>query len=117
MAVIGARTMLDLAIPPGVDGNEIFRLQMQEGMTMQEVLSMAATVIGEANEQIEQRYGGLFVFTSRLFARYSQGDSERTMTPESSEFKDPDGVRAGNIGHMLPIRRYKDATHWSADWL
>lgn len=117
MPVIGPRTVLDLAIPTGIDGAEVFRLQMQEGMTMQEVLSMAATVIGDANQEVQDRYGGLFSFTTRLFARYSQGESSRSMTPESSEFKDPDGVRAGNIGHMLPIKTYKDATHWSADWL
>jgi hypothetical protein len=101
-----------------VDANEVLRFQMQEGMTPQEVIALAATTIGEANEYIMNRYGGFINITERAFARYRSGANGSVgMTPLASEFSVPDGQRTEAIGHMLPLRDYNDAVEWSRNYL
>lgn len=117
MALLGPRSLIDLAIPTGVDASEIMRFEMREGQTAEGVITMAATVIGEANEMAESQYGGLWTRTTRQWVRYRIGDGERTMTPLASEFSDPDGVRSDRIGHMLRLLKYKDAVEWSVEYL
>jgi hypothetical protein len=117
MAILGPRALIDFAIPTGVDGAEIFRFEMQDGMTPQEVIQLAATVMGEANQELAQAYGGLTVITERMWARHRQGEGSRTMTPLASEFDGPDGVRSDKLGHMLPILPFTDATAWSVAYL
>jgi hypothetical protein len=118
MAILGPRSLLDTVFPPGVDANEVLRFQMQEGMTPQEVIALAATTIGEANEYIINRYGGFVNITERQFARYRSGANGSVgMTPLASEFSVPDGKRTEAIGHMLPLRDYNDAVEWSRDYL
>jgi hypothetical protein len=118
MAILGPRALLDSVFPPGVDANEVLRFQMQEGMTPQEIIALAATTIGEANEYIHNRYGGFFALTERAFARYRNGaNGSIGMTPLASEFSLPDGMRTEAIGHMLPLRDYNDAVEWSRRYL
>lgn len=115
--ILGPRSLIDNAMPLGVDADVIMRFKMQEGMTPVEVISMAATTIGEANEYIASTYGGILYFTERLWARYRQGLGERRMTPKGSEFVEEDGRISERIGHMLYVEDYKDATSWSRDYL
>lgn len=115
--ILGPRSLINNAIPTGVDAAAIMRFEMQEGMTPQEVIAMAATVIGEANEYIVSQYGGLFAVTERLWARYRTGNGERRMTPKGSEFAEEDGTISQRVGHMLFLEDYKDATPWSRDYL
>ncbi len=117
MPVLGRRALIDIALPTGVSGNEIARIQMQEGMTAPEVIANAAAVIGVVNEELMTDYGGVISETDRVFARYMQGQSARSMTPLRVEFKDSDKVRSENVGHMLPINDYQDAIGWTPLWL
>jgi hypothetical protein len=111
---LGPRQLIDLALPTGVDATEILRFQMEEGMTPTEVIQMAGTVLGEANEMLLANYGGLMVTTERLFARYRSGSgSARSMTPRKTELVQPDGRRSQKVGHMLPRNDYEDALEWS----
>ena len=115
--ILGPRALIDNALPTGVDASYIMNFEMQEEMTPQEVISMASTVIGEANEYLMNTYGGLVYVTERNHARYSQGGGARRMTPLGSEFVEEDGYISENVGHMLFLNDYKDATPWSRDYL
>jgi hypothetical protein len=114
--VLGPRALMDMAVPPGVDANEIMRFSMEEGMTPQEVIAVAATTIGEANEYVVNRFGGFFTLTERVYSRYRQGGSSG-LTPRAAEFSMPDGRRGEAVGHMLPRWDYTDATEWSRTYL
>ena len=114
--VLGPRSVLDHAIPPGVDAAEIMRFAMQDGMSPQEVIALAAATIGEANQYINQSWGGIYYITEMSYAMYRQG-GKSGMTPKASEFALPDGVRTERIGHMLPLTDYDDATEWSRRYL
>jgi len=117
MATLGPRALMDIAIPTGVDAGEVLRFSMASGATPQEVVQLAATVIGEVNQTIAARYGNLVVFTTSPYARYRQGGTARTMTPDKTEFAQADEVRSDQIGHMLPLKRYQDAVGWSKEYL
>jgi hypothetical protein len=109
--------LLDIAIPDGVDAGEVFRFNLQDGMSAQDVIGRAATLVGAVNESLMTQYGGLLYLTNRLFARYRQGESSRRMTPKKSEFAGADPVRSDLIGHMLPQNDYEDATAWTPLYL
>lgn len=114
---LGPRALIDNALPSSIDATYIMNFEMQEGMNPQEVITMAATVIGEANEFLFNTYGGLIYLTERTHSRYRQGTGERRMTPKGSEFAEEDGRIGEKTGHMLFIEDYKDATAWSRDYL
>lgn len=117
MTILGPRSLMDIAVPLGVDANEVMRFEMQAGVTPVETIQMAATIIGEANESLIQRYGGLLSLTERVWTRVRVGDGTRRMTPLKADFVLPDGARSEKIGHMLPRNDYNDATEWERDYL
>jgi hypothetical protein len=119
MATLGPRALLDHVTPTGVSSDYIYNWERQDGLTAGEVIAMAATEIGEANQRIASRYAGLFYQTRELFAWYESdtGETGIPMTPEHTEFKDPDGDRAADQGHMYRLKRYKDALSWDSDYL
>lgn len=117
MSSLGARALLDIAVPNGVDANALLRFEMQDGMTAEDVIGYAANEIGRINQELLQQYGGLITVTQRPSARYRQGDGDRTMTPRATEFAEPDPVRGDKIGHMLIIDDYHDANAWSNKYL
>lgn len=116
MALLGARALIDLAVPTGVDGAEILRFQMQDGRTAEEVVAEAAAIIGVVNEEVEQTFGGLYYRTETQFGMTTQGGASG-MTPRKSEFKRADGVRTEQIGSMLPLWDYEDGVEWTPLYL
>jgi hypothetical protein len=117
MAIInGPRQLIDTAIPTGVSATYLMRFEMQEGMNAEEVIALAATKIGEANEWLVSTYGGLIFLTEKAYASYGLG-GDPGMTPKGSEYAEEDGQVSEGIGHMLHAEDYKDATAWSADYL
>ena len=117
MAILGPRALMDIALPSGVDASYIMRIQMEDGINAAEVITLAANVIGTANEKVLQMWGGIFFETQSLWARYRASVGSRSMTPLAAEFSQPDGVRGDDAGHMLPREDFKDGTGWSAEWL
>lgn len=117
MALLGARALIDLAIPTGLDAGEILKFELQDGRTAEQLVGEAAAMIGDVNEELNRVYGGLWYITERQWARYAQGDSARSETPVKAEFKRADGVRASMIGHMLPLVDYEDAVEWTPLYL
>lgn len=118
MAILGARQLVDLAVPTGLDGSRIFQFQLlRSNLTPEQVMTQAAATIGAVNEQIASLYGGMTYMSEQMFAYDRQGEATRTMTPLKAEGKKADPVKATNIGHMWPINDYEDALGWSRLYL
>lgn len=115
--VLGPRSLVDIAIPTGVDASEVLRFEMEQGTTAEEVIRSAASIIGDINEELNGLYGGLWTITDQIYARYRNGLGSRTMTPTDAEFSEPDAQRGDQIGHMLPRTDYADKTAWSRSFL
>lgn len=115
--LLGARALIDRAIPTGLDGAEILKFQLRDGRTAEQVIGEAAAMIGDLNEQLNGEFGGLWTITEQQFARYADGQSAASKTPVKTEFKRADGVRSRSIGHMLPLENYEDAVEWTPLYL
>lgn len=117
MAVLGARALINLAIPTGLDGSKILQIQLRDGRTAQQVIAEAAAVVGQVNTDLANLYSGLWYITENFYAIYRQGESSRSETPLKSEFVMADAVRSDTIGHMLPMFDYEDAVAWTPLYL
>ncbi len=117
MPVLGPEHLMLIAIPTGVDAETVMRLSMQNGATGAEIIALATTVIGEENNAIVNKYGGIVNITESVYARYRNGTGTRTMTPTKAEYVQNDPVHAEQIGNMLPYQAFEDAVGWSADYL
>ena len=114
---IGARTLLDNAVPTGIDANYLFERGQEEGISSGDVLQLTASIIGETNTRLEARYGGLLYFTEMDYSLYRQGNGTRGMTQESAEFSRVDGKRSDEVGHMLPRRDFEDVNEFTEQLL
>lgn len=117
MAVLGARALIDLAIPTGIDGSKVLQFQLRDGRSAQQVIAEAAAMIGAVNEELMSGYGGLLYLTENFFSIYRQGKGSRTETPKKAEFVKADAIRSDVIGHMLPLFDYEDAVAWTPLYL
>lgn len=114
---LGARALLDNAVPTGVDTGVLFERGMEEGIATGDILQLAAAMTGGKNEELENRYAGIITFTERDYSRYRQGEAGRSPTPLKSEFAAEDGKRAQKIGHMLPRNDFHDEVHYTKEYL
>jgi hypothetical protein len=117
MPLLGARALIDIAVPTGIDGSEVLRFQLQDGRSAEEVIAESAAILGEVNEELEQRFGGLYFRTEDQYAIATVGQTSRTKTPRKAEFKRADGVRTEQHGNMLPLWDYEDAVEWTPLYL
>ncbi len=117
MAILGARALIDLAIPTGIDGSKVLQILLRDGRSAQQVIAEAAAAIGTVNEELMSMYGGLLYTTENFYSIYRQGEGARTETPKKAEFVMADAVRSDTIGHMLPLYDYEDAVAWTPQYL
>lgn len=118
MALLGVRASVDLVTPTGVDAKKVFEFQvLRDTMTAGELLSDAAAIIGRVNEELFAQYSNVISMTDSMYGITAQGQTTRTMTPEATEWTPADAVRTDEIGHMLPLKKYDDATGWTEDYL
>lgn len=117
MTVLGPRAAIDIAVPTGVDGSEIYRFSRMDGISPQTIIAEAAVAIGVENEALVARYGGLISITPQMHAIYRQGSTTRSETPKRVQFASPDPVRSTEIGHMLPLDGYEDILGWTEETL
>lgn len=117
MSLLGPRALIDLALPTGIDGSKVLQWALRDGMTGPQVIARAASIIGEVNTRVFNKYSGLLYVTQDLFARTRAGSGEKSRTPLRAEFVKPDPIRGQEIGHMLPLKDYYDAVAWSQLYL
>lgn len=117
MAILGPRALLDIAVPTGIDGSKVLSWAMRDGTSGPQVIGRAASIIGEVNQRVFNKYSGMLYVTQEIYARYRQGAGSKTRTPRRPEFAKPDPIRGQEIGHMLPLHDYADAVAWSQLYL
>lgn len=114
---IGTRMLMDNMLPEGVDAGVLMGYALENGITTEEVLALAATRAGETNEMLEREIAGFVVFTERTHSRYRQGEDGRGPTKLKAEFSRADMKRAQKAGHMLPRNDFHDAIDYTKDYL
>jgi hypothetical protein len=117
--ILGPRAAVDAAtLPTGVDGARILAFQLRNGKTTGQIIGEVASGIGLVNQQIANKFGRFVYFTDAPYAYYAGGTGGgRRMTPIKVEFKQADGVRSVDGGHMLPLKDFEDALAWTPLYL
>lgn len=103
--VLGPMTLLNKALPTGVDGTRLAEWMMRDGVTYGQLANQVALALGEANSQLVAKWGWLFSITEELTMEYGQGGAVVPMD-ELTDVDKPVAVHGQTIGHMLPLRYY-----------
>ena len=103
--IIGPQTILNHALPTGVDGARMAKWALRDGITYQQAANDLALAVGDLNQEMVNQYGWLFGITEMDHLEYRDG-STVTMAPEITDIDKVDAIGGGTIGHMLPLRSY-----------
>lgn len=112
MALLGAYALLNNVFPTGVDGALLARLALEEGLTQDAAVAQMASIIGDKNESLRMRYGGMTRETNTRYMTYRAGLGSRSMTQESVEFARNPSKRGVEAGHMLPRKDFDDGVDY-----
>ena len=103
--VIGPQTLLNKALPTGVDGVRVAEWELNDGLTYGELINRVALAVGAFNQQMVTDWGWLFALTEELMMEYEQGGSVAVM-PEITDIDDITSIHGTTIGHMIDFKHY-----------
>lgn len=103
--VIGPQTLLDKALPTGVDGTRVAEWMLRDGVSYGELVNMLALAIGDFNQEMVSTWGWLFSLTEEIMMEYENGGSV-TELPEVTDIDDITTVHGTTIGHMVNFKHY-----------
>lgn len=103
--VLGAMNLLNKALPVGVDGTRLAEWAMKDGVTYGELVNATSLALGDANQQLVNKWGWLFGFTEDLMQEYEDGGSVSPMQ-ELTDIDKPQPLFGSTIGHMIDLRYY-----------
>lgn len=106
--VLGALSILDKALPTGVDGTRLAEWAMRDGMTYGELANQLATSLGAANAELIAKWGWLISLTEELYVEYPNGGSVTPMQ-ELTDQDRPKPRKGSTLGHMIELHAYGDA--------
>jgi hypothetical protein len=103
--VLGPQTLLNLALPSGIDATRLTQWAMRDGVTYGELANQVALALGAFNQEMVNDWGWLFSITEELAMEYEQGGSVSQM-PEITDIDKPEAMHGTTIGHMVDLRAY-----------
>ena len=103
--VLGPQTLLNLALPSGIDATRLTQWAMRDGVTYGELANQVALALGAFNQEMVNDWGWLFSITEELAMEYEQGGSV-TQMPEITDIDKPEAMHGTTIGHMVDLRAY-----------
>jgi hypothetical protein len=106
--VLGPMTVVQHALPAGVDGVKMAQWRMKDGLTFGQFVALVGTAIGGVNLEFVQKYGMLFSLTEEDIQEYPDGAVEVEL-PEITDTDDPDMIHGTTIGHHIDLRVYGGA--------
>lgn len=106
--VLGALSLLDKALPTGVDGTRLAEWSMRDGLTYGELANRLALALADANQEMVNKWGWLFAITEEMYMEYGNGGTVTPM-PELTDVDRPTARKGTTIGHMIELRNYGDA--------
>lgn len=106
--VLGAMSILDKALPTGVDGTRLAEWSMRDGITYGELANTLSLALGAANTDLIAKWGWLISLTEELFMEYPNGGSVTPMQ-ELTDQDRPQPRKGTTLGHMIELHNYGDA--------
>jgi hypothetical protein len=106
--ILGAMTVVQRALPTGVDGTKLAEWQMREGQTFGAFVNQLGAAVGSFNQELARNWGYLFSLTEDLMVEYPDGGSVSELA-EITDQSDRDAVHGSTIGHMIDLKAYGGA--------
>ena len=106
--IVGYRTIMDHALPTGVDGGYLAKWELRDGRSWQDVISTVAMAISAQNQRFLDRWGWLFYVTEEVMVEYPNGGSVNKM-PRVTDVDDITPEHETTIGHMLALYNHGKA--------
>jgi len=113
--ILGLQTIMNSALPTGVDGTRLAKWALRSGMTYEEFARRLATALTDLNQEMVNMWGDLMFLTEEPMFEYPDGGSVTPM-PEITDTDIPDARGATTIGHMIELRAYGDRVGGSKRW-
>lgn len=106
--VLGPNTIIQRALPTGVDGTRVAQWQMRDGTTFAAYANDVALALGAVNQELNQMFGPMISYTEENMMEYADGGSV-TELPEITDVDRIDMVHGQTIGHMIDLKAYGGA--------
>lgn len=106
--ILGPMSVVQRALPTGVDGTKLAEWQMMEGTTFGTFVGQLGAAVGAFNQELAQRWGYLFGLSEDFIVEYPDGGSV-TELGEITDHSDRDPVMGTTIGHMIDLKAYGGA--------
>lgn len=103
--VLGARNILDRALPTGADGARLAQWQLRSGVTFAEFAGRVANALAVYNQSLLTDWGWLMFITEELLMEYPNGGSV-TATPQRTDIDQIDPRHDSTISHMIDLLIY-----------
>jgi len=114
--VIGPQTLLNKALPTGVDGTRVAEWMLADGISFGELVNRVALAVGDFNQEIITDWGWCFGLTEEIMQEYEQGGTVSEM-PEITDVDDITTIHGTTIGHMIDFKHYGRAIGGSKFYL
>jgi hypothetical protein len=114
--IIGPQTLLNKALPTGVDGTRVAEWTLRDGLTYGELINRVALGVGDFNQEMVNDWGWTFGLTEELMMEYEQGGAATEM-PEITDIDDITTIHGETIGHMIDFKHYGRAVASSLFYL
>lgn len=113
MATLGYRTLIDKAPPSLWDLEEMKKVEMADGTTIDDVIRDVTDALNLVNQDLlsDPVYAGLISVQEKVEVKYPVGVTNGFV--ELSEYGRPDPGRGKTTGHSLPFNRRGRSTGWT----
>lgn len=113
MAIIGIADLKASALPANWVLDEMKRLQLQSGATIEEITAELQTVVQETSLEIlrDENYGGMIAVQDSIEVEYHIGDDGDI--EEMTEHGIPATSTSDTTGHSIPLKPYGHGLGWT----
>jgi hypothetical protein len=103
--ILGVHTILDRALPTGVDGAQLAQWTLRDGTTYEQFVGSLSQALAGFNAELNSKWGYLYAITTEFAVEYPDG-STVTALQEITDLDKPDEIHGSTIGHMIALHAY-----------
>lgn len=117
MALYGVHDLKLLALPNGVDADELTKWKLRDGTTFDIVYSRIAQLVAAQNTVLftDPIIAGMIQVTDEEYLEYPSGSV--TAWAKATEYSFPTPVIAKTIAHTLPLSEWSQQLQWTESYL
>lgn len=107
--ILGAATLMNLALPTGWDPTEVAKWGNRQGFSGEQLINDASLAIAQINQEMADRWGFLMALTEEDKFEYPNGGAV-TGAKAVTDVSKTDPIHGDVIGHQIELAVYESAT-------